>query len=414
MAMLKKSVCLFLFILILHLTLLASPFQIKIQAQQQRVTLHRGREHPLWPGSQFTDEGRRRAIRRGLQFIYRTSLGRKNFEEYGSDYLWCFFTLGRAIEDDGMRRMATRMGRERARVWRQTHRVLPEEADANTVADFVFGSDAADSLGVRDEALKEKLRAIAARYRARDYLSFDPLTEPPPTDVPEECEHDGTQNPRGTKYCRLCKRPLEMKSRYDVWYDALITTYSGDHYGVKLGARYSDVLKWLPTMRPYRGKEDGENRDFVEEVYAITHIVYTLNDYSVYRLSPQLLPEEFQFLKANLHEAIKERDADMLGEFMDSLRSLGLTTNDADIRAGMEYYLKHQNRDGSWGNLREKDIYDRYHPTWNAVAGLSEYAWRGEGLSFPEIKPLLEQWSQKSGVRIQKKKRWHFILTSGF
>jgi hypothetical protein len=80
----------------------------------------------------------------------------------------------------------------------------------------------------------------------------------------------------------------------------------------------------------------------------------------------------------------------MLGEMMDSLRAFGLADNDPPIRAGMEYYLTHQNADGSWGRLDEKDIYDRYHPTWNAVAGLSLYAWRGEGLSFPELKPLLE------------------------
>lgn len=406
--MLKKSVCLFLVILSLQFTPLASTLQTGARAgqQQQRAALpaekaypQRGRQHPLWAGSRFTEEQRRRAIRRGLQFIYRTSLGRENFEEYGSDYLWCFLTLGRAIGDRSLGHMATRMGRERARAWRRAHRFLPQDADANIVADYVFGSDSADGLGVRNEAMKERLRRAAERFGARDYLSFDPLAEPPPSDVPEECEYDGAWNPRGAKVCRVCKRPLEMKSRYDVWYDALITAYSGDHYGVKLGAHYVDVLKWLPTMRPYRGKENGENKDFIEEVYAVTHIVYTLNDYSLYRLSPRLLPDEFEFLKANLHEAIKENDADMLGEFMDSLRSLGLTTNDRDIRAGMEYYLEHQNRDGSWGNLKEADIYDRYHPTWNGVAGLSEYAWRGEGLSFPELRPLLEEWATKNSHR---------------
>jgi len=100
-----------------------------------------------------------------------------------------------------------------------------------------------------------------------------------------------------------------------------------------------------------------------------------LNNYSQYKLSPQLLPQEFEFLRANLKEAIRKKDTDMLGEFMDTLRAFGLTTNDPLIRHGMEYYLTHQNADGSWGKRREKDIYLRYHPTWNAVAGLSEYAW---------------------------------------
>jgi squalene cyclase len=91
--------------------------------------------------------------------------------------------------------------------------------------------------------------------------------------------------------------------------------------------------------------------------------------------------------------AVEQKDADMLGEFMDTLRAFGLKTDDALMRAGMEYLLSHQNMDGSWGNVRERDVYLRYHPTWNAVAALSEYSWRGAGLSHPELRPMLEGWS---------------------
>ncbi len=364
-------------------------------ALSQRAALQqRKRGTPLWPGSRFTDLDRARALSRGLKFIYRTALNARNFADYGSDYLWCFYTLSASVQDEGFKQTAHRMGVERARYWRRTHRSLPLHADALTIADFAFGSDGADLLGVRDERLKEQIRRAASRHGARAFLLFDPLAEPPPSDVPDECEYDRTISPRGSKLCRRCSRPLKMRSRYDVWYDALITAYSGDHYGVKLGAHYADVLKWLPTLRPYRGFENGANKDFHDAVYAVTHIVYTLNNYSQYKLSPNWLPKEFGFLRKNLREAIAQDDADMLGEFMDSLRAFGLTNADPVMRAGMEYYLSHQNADGSWGDARAKDIYDRYHPTWNAIAGLSEYAWRaGEGLSFPEVKPLLEQWN---------------------
>lgn len=349
------------------------------------------RSPSIWPGSRWTEADRARAVRRGLRFIYRTSRVRDNFEEYGSDYLWCFYSLGNAVSDEAVQRMALRMGRERARLWRRQHRSLPKDADAGLVADYAFGSDAADSLGFKDERLKEQIRRAAERFTARDFLQFDPLTEPPPTDVPDDCEYDDAFNPRGSTVCHVCHRPLHMRTRYDVWYDALITVYSGDHYGVKLGAHYADVLKWLPTLRPYPHSRRGtENLDFYDSVYALTHVVYTLNNYSQYRLSPELLPQEFAFLRDNLTEAIREKDSDMLGEFMDSLRAFGLTDQSPQIRAGMEYYLKHQNRDGSWGHLDEEDIYERYHPTWNAVAGLSNYRWRGQALSFPSVRPLLE------------------------
>jgi hypothetical protein len=363
--------------------------------QPGATSLSQRRQRSLWPGSRFTEAARQRAVMRGLNFIYRTALNRRNFEDYGPDYMWCFYTLSVAVKDERARRAAHRMGLERARLWRREHRFVPSDADAGLISELAYGNDAAESLGLRDDRLKEQLKETAPRFKARAYLLFDPLSEPPPNDVPDECDYCGADdNPRGSKVCHVCKHPLQMRTRYDVWYDALITTYVGDRSGITLGAHYVDVLKWLPTLRPYNASRNSEDEEFYDIVYAITHIVYTLNNYSQYKLSPRLLPQEFEFLKTNLKEAIKENDADMLGEFMDTLRAFGLTSNDPVIRRGMEYYLAHQNRDGSWGDAHEKDIYQRYHPTWNAVAGLSEYAWQSEGLSFPELKPLLEKWAE--------------------
>ena len=330
-----------------------------------------------WPGSRFSERDRERAIRRGLRFIYSTALDENNFAQYGSDYLWCFYTVGASVSDPVVRRMARRMGVERARRWRQLHRSLPTDATAQEVSDFAFGSDAAESLGLRDDALKKQIRRTALRFSARDFLLFDPLSEPAPADVPDECEFDHSTNARGAKVCRRCRRPLKLRTPRDVWYDALVTTYVGDRIGVNFGATYSDVLKLLPTLRPYRGYEGGANAEFYDTVYAITHVVYTLNDYGQRNLPPKLLPVEFAFLRANLREAIAQGDADMLGEFMDSLRAFGLTDADDEIRIGMEYLIAHQNADGSWGDVGQRDIYLRYHPTWNGVAALSNYDWRG-------------------------------------
>jgi hypothetical protein len=364
-----------------------------ITTQKKRPDASRLSER-LWAGSPFTEGARARAVMRGLNFIYRTALVPENFKEYGHDYLWCFYTLSVALKDKAVTQRARLMGMERARAWRREHRFVPADADAGQIANLAYGQDAADSLGVRDDVLKEQIKRAAARFSARDFLLFDPLKEAPPADVPAECSRCGAHNARGRIICFVCKTPLVMRTRYDVWYDALITAYVGERSGISLGASYMDVLKWLPTLRPYLASARNPGEEFHDTVYAITHIVYTLNNYNQVKLSTRLLPQEFEFLKANLREAIKENDADMLGEFMDSLRALGLTTDDPLMRAGMEYYLTHQNRDGSWGDVHEKDIYMRYHPTWNAIAGLSEYNWQGEGLSFPEVKPLLEDWAK--------------------
>ena len=358
------------------------------------VAAPRERGRPLWPGARFTVEERERAIDRGMRFVYRMARSRSNFKDYGSDYVWWFGAVANTVRDERLRQMARGMALECARRWQQTHRALPSDADAETIADFVSGGDAVESLGLRDERLKEQLRRAAPRFSARDYLAFDPTREPPPADVPDECEYDGETNPRGAKFCRVCKRRLAMKTRYDVWYDALVTTHTGDRYGVTLGARYADVLKWLPVLRPYVAVGHGTDTEFVDAVYSVTHVVYTLNDYWTYRLDPRLLPQEYEFLKADLPKAVAVRDADMLGEIMDSLKSFGLDDSDPLIREGTEFLLSHQNGDGSWGET-DDDAYDRYHATETAVNGLCDYVLRDERLSFPEVEPMLERWARE-------------------
>ncbi|HYJ88817.1 MAG TPA: hypothetical protein VEW46_22325 [Pyrinomonadaceae bacterium] len=332
--------------------------------------------------------GRNAAIRRGLEFIYRTACDPQNFEMYGHDYLGCFHCIASTSKDVNLRRVARKMGRERALQWRREYPKVPADADADAIAYLVFGSYAADRLGVKDIGLKEQIRAVADRFDAQDYLGFDAATEAPPQDVPEECEC-GACNTRGRKTCRRCKRRLTMMSSYGVWLDALIASYMGERYGVRLGAWFADVIKWLPTMRPYPKHDDGDNPDFHWAVYAVTHVVYTLNDYSCYSLSPSWLPHEYAFLKRNLKQAIVMDDPETMGEFLDTLKSFGLPEDHPLIVKGLTYLLSKQNPDGSWGDVEAADIYERYHPTWTAIDGLREYAWHGQRLSFQRLRPLL-------------------------
>jgi hypothetical protein len=252
-----------------------------------------------------------------------------------------------------------------------------------------MGSDAADKLGVRDHRFKEVLRTAAASFGPQDYLGFDPVREPPSEDLPDECAC-GVYNERGRKTCVACKKRLIMLSSYAVWLDALIRTYLSERAGIKLGASYADVIKWLPDMRPYP-EYDKDDLDFYWAIYAVTHIVYTLNDYSLYRLSPAWLPHEYKFLKNNLSQAIVMEDPETMGEFLDSLKSFGLSEDHPLVIKGTRFLLTQQNADGSWGDLDAEDVYGRYHPTWTAIDGLREYMDRQERLSFQNLGPFLEQ-----------------------
>ena len=330
---------------------------------------------------------------RGLEFIYRTACDAENFAAYGFDYTFCLHWIASTSRDTTLRRVARAMAIDCARRWRKANPSVDEDADAETVAQAVFGGLTADRLGLRDAAFRREVRRAASRVSAEDLLWFDPASGPPPSDLPEDCAC-GEINPRGRRTCRGCRRRLKWMSRYEVWLLAIIRSYLGERYGVKLGASYADaVVKWLPTMRPYpplaRGYED-----FIWALYAVTHVVYTLNGYSTYMLSPRWLPEEFEFLKASLDDLIKLEDADAVGETLDSLKSFGLSDRHTLIRRGADFLLAAQNPDGSWGDLEAEDVYDRYHPTLTAVNGLRDYRWTQRRLVFPELMPELRRQSR--------------------
>jgi hypothetical protein len=281
-------------------------------------------------------------------------------------------------------------GRELARQWRRENPEVPPDVDEDDIAQLVFGSDAADRLGIRDPVLKEQLRKAAGTFTVFDYFCFDPNIEAPPENVPDDCEC-GAYNPRGHTVCKACLRPLVMNSCYWIWLNAITRSYAFERFGIRTGTTFADVIKWLPEMRDYPQYEGGENPDFYWAIYAVTHLVYALNDYNTYRLSPAWLPREYLFLKENLSHAIALADTETLAEFLDTLKSFGLSDNHPLIRKGLNYLLSQQNSDGSWGDPEAEDIHARYHPTWTAIDGLREYAWRGKRLSIQRLKPLLEK-----------------------
>ena len=344
---------------------------------------------PLWAGSKYTEADRSVAMLRALAYIDRSAANPANFADYGSDYLYCFYSIAASARDPELRAAAGRYGRPAAERWAKSHAAVPANANADDVADLVFGWLAAAGLGQDDSRIKPQLRRAAARFTATDYMMFDPAREPPPSDVPEQCPTDSVWNARGAKVCKKCGRTLKMRSNYDVWMDALITTYTGDRYGIRLGASYRDALKWMPAMRPYRDRSQTGKPLFMDTVYSVTHVVYTLNDYGLHLLSRELLPQEYAFLKRNLGEAIALHDPETMGEFLDSLKSFGLTTSDEAIQRGMAYLLSTQRPDGTWSGPREKDSYTLYHSAWTGIDGLKDCRWQGEGLSFPDLLPLL-------------------------
>jgi hypothetical protein len=333
------------------------------------------------------------SIKRGLDFIYRLANKPEGFDRYGSLLICCFALIGATSRDARLRQLARSRAHKLAERWGRLQPRVPPDASPDLVLNFVLVRYALSRLGVRDTALKAQIRTAAKRFSAEDLLGFNPVSEPPANDLSYQCDC-GLRNQRGRTFCKQCRRRLEIRGRYRVWMDALARTYVSERCGIFFGARYEDVLKWLPAMRPYPVAGD-DNIEFLRDaVYAVTHVVYTLNDYSTYRLRPGWLPREFAFLKANVAAACERKDPELLGELLDSLKAFGLRASHPLIMRGTKYLLEEQNEDGSWGDPDEENIRTRCHTTWTAIDGLRTYAWRGERSSRPEVKSMLRRWAR--------------------
>jgi hypothetical protein len=288
---------------------------------------------------------RKAAINRALNFLHTTASDEANVTNYGADLLWCFYSISHTSRDPKLGESAARMGRELAVRWRKSHQHVPADATAHDIDLLVSGAYAADRLGFPDPRLKAELLKAARRFTAKDYLGFDATREPPPLDDP---------------------------NRYDTWSGALITTYFGDAYGIRLGASHRDVVRWLPHLRPYNGYDEDMEFDIF---YAITHVICTLNGYHERRVAPSLLPEEFHFLRRKLDEAIAKDDPEMVGEGLDCLKAAGFE-NDPQVAKGVEYLISKQRPDGTWGD-DDDDVYTAYHAAWTAIDGLRDYRFHG-------------------------------------
>lgn len=164
--------------------------------------------------------------------------------------------------------------------------------------------------------------------------------------------------------------------------EALANTYVAERCGITLGATYAEVMKWLPSMRPYPIPPDSPDDDdelWSDAIYAVTHVVYTLNDYGTYRISSDRLPQEFALLQAGVAPACRQQDAELLGELLDSLQAFGLRRHHPLIAEGTKYLLANINEDGSWGDPEEDNIRRRCHTTWTALDGLRTLAWKAKG-----------------------------------
>ena len=316
---------------------------------------------------------------RALPRLYDASLDPATFDEYGGHLLLALTLIATTSRNADLCRTAREMALERATQWRDRWPLYRSGLNGDTVMQAVIATFAIERLGLPSQAIRHELRRELDAARAADLLYFDAAVETVPGDIPYEC--CGLTNARGAVTCASCNAALEFHSRYDIWYYALTSAYFCERCGLDLSVSFVRILERLADLRPYPATGGA---GFYHAIYAATHIVYTLNDYGSYLLSPSSLPEEVAFLRGSLDWATAQGEADTIGELLDSLSALGMPDDDQQLSAARRFLLDSQLPDGSWGN-DDGDRYAYFHTLWAAIDGLREHAWKGQAVLDPVL-----------------------------
>jgi hypothetical protein len=250
----------------------------------------------------------------------------------------------------------------------------------------------AAALGIRSQRTLRLLAAIAASGRA-DASDDCPIDDAGALlAVPETCDC-GTDNPPRTRVCRKrnCRRALRHMSRCRAWCMTLTDGYCRARLGLDFDQRFARALAAIAQVRPYALRRNQLVGDFYDAAYAVSHVVYSLNDFGRFTLRREWLPWEHAFLAGRVGTAIDLEDPDLVGEFVDALRAFHEESDRPALKPGFGFLLDTQRADGSWAARTLNQPYADFHVVWAALDGIREFRWPKWGLSFPSVLPFLRQ-----------------------
>ena len=241
-------------------------------------------------------------------------------------------------------------GRERARYWKQQWYRKRRRLDAATVVDEICASYAAEQLGIAHPEIRARSRGRSRALLAAGAAGFRSALGSHPSRCSGRLRVRRIQRARAAPVSK-CRRQLAARSRYEAWYVALIKIYFCERWGLRLPVGYSDVMSLLPLLQPYPRPGSRHYRD---AIYAVTHIVYTLQRLQPLTMPARLVRRERAFLEASMSWAIGRGEADTVGEIVDSLAGCGVADTDPLMMKGRAFILEQQRADGGWGDARRR------------------------------------------------------------
>lgn len=189
--------------------------------------------------------------------------------------------------------------------------------------------------------------------------------------------------------CLDRKIPLQPSTAFDSLCEAVVWTSIFRRLGISPmqltdnSARLEDCLSLVRPARPYKSQSVLGKELFQQQCYYITHLLFILSEWGGVNLSRQeasphchLFIEELSFLHANMDVVIRNKDPELVGEFLQSLWILGVKDSDQQMVKGHAYLLQSEKASASMNGCwvaSSQDFRTKYHAAYCGVIGLAPF-----------------------------------------
>jgi len=105
----------------------------------------------------------------------------------------------------------------------------------------------------------------------------------------------------------------------------------------------------------------------------VTHKIFTRTAWCQFRLDPAEWSKEKNFLEFYIGRIIQLQDIELLGEFIQTLKCLGVTEKNNVLKNALQFMMsKYDRQNGGW--LTNTDTFEsKYHATICAVGALIQH-----------------------------------------
>ena len=356
-------------------------------------------DNPYWRKTASVENGHcdgeetELAVLDGIAFLERECVGGSRFVNFGSDLLVTTAYFLRASKPDSkVHEIAERMTRSAAMRWWREHarggRLRSTHTGSAELASSLSALGQCERLGSEDIFfMSEGLCGLHALHEFSSAGSSH--TALPSRSQIEKLRRTLSEHARTLKReafvgndiakGELPKTP-SGRPDYRRLSESLVTIFflRAANLSLPEGIPVQTPTHIAVKVKPYKSEDELGMALYKEQLYLVTHVVFTLTGWCHTRLSPAGMEDEIAELERGVSRAKEMSDVDLVGECLQALKCLGKSESSSNAIAEARRYLlaTHDKLTGGWDSA--VPVFDqRYHATVCAIGGLLEHTYSG-------------------------------------